>query len=428
MMKNIFFAMIFLVCSGLSAGNLSGFVTNSTTGLGINSARIQIPSLGAEYTDEFGFYEFEIIPDGEYEINVSKDGYESFSTVLVIADATEFDIALNPFTNFGTISGTVFQEESGEPLHHQIINFIPANSDSSWLTTHTNMSGSYSANLPVGEYIVSCFMRGHGGNGWHEGEWEDSLFYEYIEYFDNTTNIENATPIIVVEGETVSDIDFGLPINDDSSELTYFTQILNGYESDYLNYFQEMGVGNVDNIILQAPEGGDIGDEIGILDSFGVPAPGDCEDIEEGEILVGAGVYTGESMIIPIYENAQDCDNSTQLPGFVSGNEIQIVLWDSSENEEIVLDVEYIYTSGNSRSRENAVFGSDVTICSAILRGDLNGDLNLNVLDVIITINFVLEIETPTEEQLEIADFNGDGTIDILDVTALINEVLTRNE
>ena len=57
---------------------------------------------------------------------------------------------------------------------------------------------------------------------------------------------------------------------------------------------------------------------------------------------------------------------------------------------------------------------------SNCLFGDINGDLNINVLDVILAVNIILDIE----EANDCADINADGTIDILDIISIVNLIL----
>ena len=60
------------------------------------------------------------------------------------------------------------------------------------------------------------------------------------------------------------------------------------------------------------------------------------------------------------------------------------------------------------------------------LLGDINSDFEVNVLDVVLLVNFVLGIDEPNEYQSMLSDMNGDFEIDILDVVQVINIVLDR--
>ena len=71
----------------------------------------------------------------------------------------------------------------------------------------------------------------------------------------------------------------------------------------------------------------------------------------------------------------------------------------------------------------------DILICSIgastdILLGDVNFDDNIDILDVVIIVNFALNVTEPTEAQFYSADLNSDGVIDILDIVNIINIIL----
>ena len=55
---------------------------------------------------------------------------------------------------------------------------------------------------------------------------------------------------------------------------------------------------------------------------------------------------------------------------------------------------------------------------------DINGDCIINVLDIIILVNFVLENDTPTSDEFSAGDLNGDGVLNVIDVVLLVNEIL----
>ncbi len=54
-----------------------------------------------------------------------------------------------------------------------------------------------------------------------------------------------------------------------------------------------------------------------------------------------------------------------------------------------------------------------------VLLGDINNDSMLDILDIVITVNFIL-----SNEYNELADLNSDGNMDILDVVQLVNIIL----
>jgi len=61
---------------------------------------------------------------------------------------------------------------------------------------------------------------------------------------------------------------------------------------------------------------------------------------------------------------------------------------------------------------------------SEIMAGDVNFDSVLNVLDVVILVNFILEVNTPDSDQFAAGDINSDGTLNVLDIVNLVNLIL----
>ena len=56
--------------------------------------------------------------------------------------------------------------------------------------------------------------------------------------------------------------------------------------------------------------------------------------------------------------------------------------------------------------------------------GDLNDDYLLNVLDIVIMVEYILDINS---FDTTYADMNSDGEVDILDVVILLNIILSEN-
>ena len=65
-----------------------------------------------------------------------------------------------------------------------------------------------------------------------------------------------------------------------------------------------------------------------------------------------------------------------------------------------------------------------VQLGSNIMPGDINGDLLLNVLDIVLVVNFILGSDTPDASEFAAADLNSDGILNILDVVTLTNLIL----
>jgi len=56
--------------------------------------------------------------------------------------------------------------------------------------------------------------------------------------------------------------------------------------------------------------------------------------------------------------------------------------------------------------------------------GDITMDYDINVLDVILLVAFIMLTDTPEAEEFALADMNGDGLLNVLDVVALVNIIL----
>ena len=56
--------------------------------------------------------------------------------------------------------------------------------------------------------------------------------------------------------------------------------------------------------------------------------------------------------------------------------------------------------------------------------GDINQDQLINILDVVIIINFILFVDTPNDYELWASDLNQDNILNILDIVLLVNDIL----
>ena len=58
------------------------------------------------------------------------------------------------------------------------------------------------------------------------------------------------------------------------------------------------------------------------------------------------------------------------------------------------------------------------------MKGDVNMDGGVNILDVIIMVNFIIETVEPTEYEYWAADYNNDGVVNVLDIVAVVNPII----
>ena len=77
--------------------------------------------------------------------------------------------------------------------------------------------------------------------------------------------------------------------------------------------------------------------------------------------------------------------------------------------------------SGNLMLR---IFLDGGEIISDCVPGDVNGDENIDVLDIVTIVNFIMGQDTPDDDEFCASDYNEDGTIDVLDIVALVNFIM----
>ena len=124
--------------------------------------------------------------------------------------------------------------------------------------------------------------------------------------------------------------------------------------------------------------------------------------------LFGLDVQVYGSYIIN--ETMNNLDNYSVLYTYEGGGHVPF----NSNN----MDFEFEYTSE---------FLYDI-VCSGPQTeiGDINEDTLINILDVIILVNFALNISEPSENQLIVSDLNEDDALNVLDVIILVNMILGR--
>ena len=87
-------------------------------------------------------------------------------------------------------------------------------------------------------------------------------------------------------------------------------------------------------------------------------------------------------------------------------------------------------TDCSNTNCDDAAFIDDFILYSYVdgeplLSGDLNFDTNVDVLDIVLLVNFVLEATTPGELEFQAGDVNGDGILNILDIVQVVNLILS---
>jgi len=148
---------------------------------------------------------------------------------------------------------------------------------------------------------------------------------------------------------------------------------------------------------------------------------------------------TGGAYFIELPQNGKDLIISSNFINDINCTHITINPSDDILLTEIPLNSNENYIDINSieEGSQALIFNSsyDGTTSSQInftiienqsnLLGDLNYDGEINVVDVVILVDFVLLFSIPNADELILADINANGSIDIVDVVLLINTILS---
>ena len=147
---------------------------------------------------------------------------------------------------------------------------------------------------------------------------------------------------------------------------------------------------------------------------------GDTQDIIKYYLnLISLSTNVAESVLYGIKfrdinsDWFEEVESEISIPAYQSTNLIFEAIQISGENTNIILS---IWPTRHLYSRKDLEF----TAISSSILGDINGDQNLNVLDVILVVNMALG-----NSGIDLnGDMNGDGMINVLDVVLLVNIIL----
>jgi hypothetical protein len=84
---------------------------------------------------------------------------------------------------------------------------------------------------------------------------------------------------------------------------------------------------------------------------------------------------------------------------------------------------EFVFNDGAEMVFLELDLGGGGSSCQVV--GDANGDAEINVLDVVLTVNLILCADCP-DNYNECSDLNSDGVLNVLDVVSLVNIILSR--
>ena len=139
------------------------------------------------------------------------------------------------------------------------------------------------------------------------------------------------------------------------------------------------------------------------------------------DVTASDGIYNNQVIVL---WNENEAASSYKI----YRDDIWLGLNNSSEDTEYIdqiaeLGVVYEYCIEAINDCGESEFSCDTGFSDSEV-GDVNGDGDVNVLDVVITVNVILLVEPLTDAILSSADLNFDGEVDVLDVVLLVNQIL----
>jgi len=94
------------------------------------------------------------------------------------------------------------------------------------------------------------------------------------------------------------------------------------------------------------------------------------------------------------------------------------------ETEDDYARIDFIIKIYNSQQSEYLTFYQEANYVEEYEVGDVNNDTIINILDIVLLIQYIIGNEQFNQSQINAADINGDNVINVLDIVTLINNIL----
>ncbi len=160
-------------------------------------------------SNDTGFYQVDGMVPGEYLMIVFADGFfmplePKIVNITNGINEIDFEMLSNSSFPSGIVSGQVTLDGTNQPVAEAFIQLMPVSPIPPApfnLSASTDAIGNYSITAPEGDYYVQLFVF-----------YDDSTFFPYMEYYDDAMTIDDAAIISVSVDQTLSGIDFGIPV------------------------------------------------------------------------------------------------------------------------------------------------------------------------------------------------------------------------
>jgi large repetitive protein len=440
---NINFALIPM--GGGGTGSISGTVTDGETGLPISMAHVVAYGDSghhcggyAAWTDSAGYYTIQNVAAGQYYVGAHKCGYQDqvypgMVTVVAGQNTPNIDFALTPMGETGSISGTVTDQVTGEPIRCA---HVSAYGQFGHGQAHTDSLGHYTIpGLYPGAYFVTAWAMHYNPQDYPdtvmvlEGQNTPNIDFVLVPYGGPGTGVISGT----VVSDTVSEPDvipfaivfaismdghWGFDITDSTGvyeihELPTDNYYVYAHACGYIGEFYDnvytweeatLVTPNAYNINFQLGECGQEGGTIsGVTNSNGSPLEGAfVYALASGEVKGFARSSTDGGYLI-----------SGLLPGTYSVTASMVMYHDGSYPNPV--DVVIGKTGG-----------VDVNLPPVVV-GDVTGEGTVDLSDVIFLITYLYK-DGVAPNLLMTGDLNCDGEVNISDVVYIINYLYKQGD
>ena len=378
----------------------------------------------------------------------------------------------------GGWDGTYIVDITTNPSNPELVSFIPGSTSSHRdVKTHNNfMYVGTEANMPdpilyeQGEYYVvpqgiQIVDLSDPSNPNLIGEWDGVVQSHNIMEADGYLYVIGSNNLFSNDGEIES---WGLDdlIILDLSEPSTPVKV-GGWSGAYLHdvcVYEEILYGcDIYNDSMYAFDISDKTNPTVITQWPGILKSHSCWVSEDGETLFSGSETTGGHIMswdVSNLSNVEFLDEWMPEGGedwsahniFVLGDRLYISYYvyglqviDISDPMELTLAAYYDTFDMETESIYNGAwgtypfFGSDNVIISdrrtglyvvdilndgTSLSGDVNFDSEVNVIDVVLIISFIMDNSDPSELQFYLSDLNQDGALDVMDVIIIVNTII----
>ena len=339
-------------------------------------------SLYTTQTNEEGFYEIEL-PQGPYIVTVhAYDEYQVHDIYIIANHEHELNFTLGEFYYETALVGNVSCGDCPNDYAPISDAHIVISNPNQWfnMETFTDEDGFFWASLPAsGMYNVSISADNYM-------DFDDYIYVQGITemnfYLDTDSTGGDGYAILSLEDVTASaGSEVSIPLFLESDLEVAGVQFSVNYSSATGSYIYPSGLNSTDSCFIA--EFNEVnGEFIGIIFSL------------EGCVVENVHIA---DLVFEVADNVP------------SGFEAYLTF-----NSTLVADID-----GN----EILSYGEGCNILFGSL-GDVNSDGDLNILDIVLIVNFAIYIEEPTDSQFWAADINQDDLINILDIVQVVNMIL----